>query len=185
MRYPAAHRETVRARIVEAASHALRRGGIDGVSVAALMKQVGLTHGGFYGYFSDRDELVAEAVRFAAAATATGTLEASSVGAMLRKYASAEHVARPAEGCVLAALGSEARRHSGPIRKSFADSARGFLQCIQRRLQPSRPDRRVSDEALDLATRMIGAVVLARLVDDEPLAKRILAAARKHASGAT
>src|SRR5262245_188353 len=58
MRYPEGHKEAVRASIVESAARVLRRDGLDGVSIPALMKEAGLTHGGFYGYFKNRDELV-------------------------------------------------------------------------------------------------------------------------------
>jgi len=80
MRYPQGHKEEVRAGIVEAASRALRRDGLAGVSVPALMKEAGLTHGGFYGHFKNRDELVAEAVLAAAEATATRVLSGGEGG---------------------------------------------------------------------------------------------------------
>ena len=63
MRYPEGHKEPVRARIVQAAAFALRAKGLDGVSIPALMKNVGLTHGTFYAHFENRDALVAKAVR--------------------------------------------------------------------------------------------------------------------------
>ena len=72
MRYPDGHKEAVKERIVRAASRALRRHGLEGVSIPALMKQAGLTHGAFYTHFKNRDELVAEAVLSAAAETAAG-----------------------------------------------------------------------------------------------------------------
>ena len=180
MRYPENHNQTVRAKIVAAASHALRREGLEGVSIPSLMKKVGLTHGGFYVHFRNRDELVAEAVRFAAAATAAQVLDGdhATVETMLQTYLSSEHAAHPGEGCVLAALGAEATRQHGIVRRSFREIAQGVVGYVQKRLHPGATRARVSDDALVLASRMIGAVVLARLVEDPALSERILAAAR-------
>jgi TetR/AcrR family transcriptional repressor of nem operon len=187
MRSPEGHKEAMRARIVEAASHALRKDGLSGVSIPALMKQVGLTHGGFYVHFADRDELVAEAVLAAAAQTGQGVMSEGSADleAMLRRYVSKGHVDHPEDGCVLAALGTDAFRQKAPVRRAFAQAARGFLQYVEKKLHPNSGGKKEgakaapSDEALELATRMIGAVVLARLVADDELAERILATARK------
>ena len=180
MRYPEGHKETVRARIVEATSRALRRRGLDGASIPALMKQVGLTHGGFYSHFRDREELLAEAIAFAGNETARRVLDAGTpdVEGMLAAYLSPEHAAHPEYGCVLAALGAEGAHQPPKVRRTFAHTARGFLQLVEQKLHPRRRSETPSDEALAVASRMIGAVVLARLVQDEALAARILAAAR-------
>jgi TetR/AcrR family transcriptional repressor of nem operon len=181
MRYPAGHKEAVRHNVVKAASRALRRDGLRGVSIPALMKKAGLTHGGFYAHFKNRDELVAEAVQAAAQETASRVLSRDRGGlqAVLEAYLSLEHLERPADGCVLAALGSEARRQHAPVRGAFSQAARGFLEHLQGSLHPGGDSRRLNDDALALAARMVGAVVLARLVDDRPLAERILKAAKR------
>jgi hypothetical protein len=88
-------------------------------------------------------------------------------------------VERPADGCVLAALGSEARQQHAPVRRAFAEAARGFLGHLQGRLHPTGDSRHLNDDTLALAARMVGAVVLARLVDDQPLANQILKAAKR------
>jgi TetR/AcrR family transcriptional repressor of nem operon len=180
MRYTERHKEQVGARIVEAAAEALREHGIDGVSIPAMMKQVGLTHGAFYCHFRDRDELVAEAVRFAADRTAERVLDSpgDDAPAMLRRYLSPQHRDHPERGCVLAALGTEGRRQGPAVRRAFAYVARGFVRHVQRRLHPKLPPDALRDDALQLAARMIGALVLSRLVDDEALSARILHAAR-------
>ncbi len=180
MRYPDGHKETVRARIVAAASRALRRDGTAGVSIPRLMKQAGLTHGGFYGHFRDRDELVAEAIRFAAAQTGSQIFadHASGPQALLDSYLSQGHLKHPADGCVLAALGTEASRQPASVRRTFAAVARSFLRSIERKLHPTSQPGTLSDDTLALAARMIGALVLGRMVKDDALACRILAAAR-------
>lgn len=180
MRYPSDHKETVRANIVEHAARALRREGLAGVSIPAMMKAAGLTHGGFYVHFKNRDELVAAAVLAAAEETGAAVLsrEAGDADAMLGAYLSPEHVENPEGGCVLAALGSEARFQSAPVRDAFAEAARGLLRLVEKQLHPKSPAGRVSEDALSLAAQMVGAVVLARLVDDPQLSNRILTAAK-------
>jgi AcrR family transcriptional regulator len=182
MRYPDGHKETVRARIVDAATRALQLGGLDGVSIPALMKQAGLTHGGFYGHFKDRGALLAAAIARSAEGTARGVFgdATKNVDAMLSDYLSMGHVQHPELGCVLAALGTEGGRQPAAVRKAFAQTARGFLHLVQKKLHPSSGPNTLGADALALAAQMIGAVVLARLVQDEALAERILAAARSH-----
>ncbi len=179
MRYPDGHKEAVRDRIVTAASEALRRHGVAGVSIPALMKQAGLTHGGFYSHFEDRDELVADAVRAAGDATAKETLDEDlSLDASLERYLSEGHLDHPERGCVLAALGPDGPRQAAPVRRAFAEVARGFVAILERKLNPRSKAKQLSDEALVHAATMVGAVVLGRLLD-AATAKRLLTAARK------
>jgi TetR/AcrR family transcriptional repressor of nem operon len=183
MRYPEGHKDAVRERIIGAASEAVRRRGIDGVSIPALMKQAGLTHGGFYAHFESRDALVAEAVRAAAEDTARGPFaEGVALEQTLARYLSPGHLMHPEQGCVLAALGTEAPKQPKPVRRAFAEVARGFIGRVERKLGPRRGARAASDAALVQASTMIGAVILARLVDDTALGERILGAARRASS---
>ncbi len=183
MRYPPGHKEAVRERIVQAASRSLRRDGLGGVSIPALMKQAGLTHGGFYTYFRNRDELVAAAIVAAGMETAGGPFsEALPLRATLDQYLSPGHLEHPENGCVLAALGTDGARQPPRVRGAFAQVARGFLRLTERKLHPRRRSDTVSDEALARAATMVGAIVLGRLVRDAGLSERILAAARKGAS---
>jgi TetR/AcrR family transcriptional regulator, transcriptional repressor for nem operon len=184
MRYPDDHKDGVRARIIQTASRALRREGLDAVSIPKLMKLAGLTHGGFYVHFRNRDELVAEAVAHTSTDSALSS-DAPSAEAFDR-YLSPDHVRHPELGCVIAALGMEGARQRGPVRRAFADSALRLLRGVERRLHPKstqaglsggRSDG-LSDQALATASQMVGAVVLARLVRDEALAHRLLESAR-------
>jgi len=180
MRYPEGHKESVRAKIVDAASRALRRKGLTGVSVPELMKKAGLTHGGFYNHFEGKDDLVAEAVRHAGRSTAAHVFgdEVTSAREMADTYLTASHVAHPEAGCILAALGTEATHQPAPIRRAFGETARGFLAHVERKLHPDRDGEPPSNEALRLGATMVGAIVLARLVGDPALAERILTAAK-------
>jgi TetR/AcrR family transcriptional repressor of nem operon len=176
MRYPEGHRESVSARIVEAASRLLRQDGLDTVSIPKLMKLAGLTHGGFYNHFRDRDDLIAQAILHAAQSSpiAGDRLAAR----MFDAYLSKGHALHPEHGCVVAALGAEGARQKGPVRRVFAQIGRGFLRHVERTLHPDAAKDSLSDEALATASRIVGAIVLARLVDDDRLAGRILAAAK-------
>ena len=179
MRYPEGHSEAVKERIVHAASRALRRHGLEGVSIPALMKQVGLTHGGFYTHFKNRDELVAEAIRSAAAETAHSVFsEGLPLEDALDRYLSKRHVEHPEAGCVLAALGTDGARQPARVRRAFAEAALGLLRLAERKLDPCGRADALSDAALVRTATMIGAVILARLVRDVGLAERILAACR-------
>ncbi len=182
MRYPDGHREAVKERIVQEASRALRRHGLDGISIPALMKQVGLTHGGFYTHFKNRDALVAEAVRAAAKQTRQGVFaEGLPQPAVLERYLSKAHADHPEAGCVLAALGADGARQPLSVRKAFAEVARGFIELSQSTSGSQDAAASPSDASLVRAATMIGGVILARLVRDQALAERILAACRKAA----
>jgi len=179
MRYPDGHKEQVRAQIVRTAARALREHGLEGISIPALMKKAGLTHGGFYVHFKDRDDLVAAAVDHAADETGAQVLgpAVGDLQATLQRYLSMAHVEHPAEGCVVAALGADGARQGKKVRRSFARAAEGLIRLVGQKLEPRRkPETPPSDRALALTAQMVGAVVLARLVEDPALAERILAA---------
>jgi TetR/AcrR family transcriptional repressor of nem operon len=176
MRYPEGHNDQVRADIVEVAARALRKEGLDSVSIPKLMKLAGLTHGGFYVHFKDRDELVASAVEKSASESAfagNSTLEQAA-----GRYLSKGHVDHPEMGCVIAALGAEGSRQKGKVRLAFAEAARRLLLRVERKLHPGSPQGTVSDDTLQKASQMLGAVILARLMQDDTLAERLLASAR-------
>jgi TetR/AcrR family transcriptional repressor of nem operon len=177
MRYPEGHNDEVRARIVEVAARALRKEGLDAVSIPKLMKAAGLTHGAFYVHFKDRDELVAAAVEQCRAESAFAgdvTLQQAA-----DKYLSKGHVDHPEMGCVIAALGVEGSRQKGKVRRAFAEAARGLLSRLQKKLHPDGAPGALDDDTLLKASQMVGAVVLARLMQDDALAVRLLDAGKK------
>src|SRR3954453_654371 len=117
-------KEATHERIVETAARAIRRSGYSGSGVAEIMKEAGLTHGGFYAHFDSREGMLAEAAdragadtvafltRVAATAPANQELEA-----MLRTYLSKEHLESVESGCAVAALGSEMPRQAPRLRQ--------------------------------------------------------------------
>jgi TetR/AcrR family transcriptional repressor of nem operon len=146
------------------------------------MKEAGLTHGGFYGYFRGRDELVAEAVRNAATETAEGLFKGSpDLAAVLSAYLAEDHLRRPNSGCVVAALGSDGWRKGKKVRAAFADVAEGLARLVDEKLGPGAQGDAISDRALAVTSQMVGAVVLGRLVADPVLAARIVSAGREAA----
>jgi TetR/AcrR family transcriptional regulator, transcriptional repressor for nem operon len=172
MRYPQEHKEEVRNKIIVTAARAFRTDGIHGVSIPAIMSELSLTHGGFYAHFKDRDELVAAAIDRAADDTGHGIIRAAAdLPAAVRAYASQAHVAYPAGGCVVAAMGVEAGRVGGVVGKATARAARGLIDCFA-----EKGSGVVDDDTLALVSQMVGAVVLARIVGHAELRERLLAA---------
>ncbi|WP_457767037.1 TetR/AcrR family transcriptional regulator [Cyanobium sp. ULC065] len=142
MRYADGHKQAVRERILRAAAAELRRQGLSGIGIPALMKQAGLTHGAFYSHFQSRDALVAEAIRTAAAASAEGPLaEGLSLEQSLAFYLSPEHVAHPERGCVIAALGGEGVASRRPCAPPLPLRPMGCSRRSSASCPPARPPR--------------------------------------------
>lgn len=181
MRYPKGYKQEVQERIVKSAAAALRRDGLEGVSVPELMKGAGLTHGGFYAHFKNRDELVARAVEYAANETAQGVFgEGSSASRMLELYLSKEHLDSPERGCVVAALGADGARQSPAVRQAFERVAKGLVKLVDSKMHPGQQRKsRISRDALRLTATMVGSVVLGRLLGDPELVQRLLLASRE------
>ena len=180
MRYEPGHNDVVRARIIAAAARAFRQHGLDAVSIPALMKEAGLTHGAFYVHFKNRDELVEAAVLSAANDTATNVFADNDLAGVGARYLALAHVRHPEQGCVIAALGTDGARQQSRTRLAFATVARGFLRLTDKASQrPRSRNAAPSDDTIVCAATLVGAVILARLVADDALAERILAAARR------
>jgi TetR/AcrR family transcriptional repressor of nem operon len=164
-----------RDRILTEASRLFREHGLSGVGVDALTEAAGLTHGSLYSRFRSKEHLAAEAVGHAVNTSAARMGEAQTLDAYLARYLSADHRERRGDGCVMAALVGEIPRQGAAIRHSFTDAVRAFTKRIAG-LMPGR--RKSEDEALAMVATMVGALTLARAVDDPDLSDRILAAAR-------
>ena len=171
-----------RERIVEVAGKLFRENGFDGIGVTDLMKAAGLTHGGFYGHFRSKDDLAAEACSrtMARASERWATLARTSPGdaraEIVKQYLTESHCDGPGKGCLLAALGSDAGRQGRAIRRAFKEGL-GSLVDILAELAPGRSSAGKRKQALADMAQMVGAMVLARAVDDRTLAKEILDAA--------
>jgi TetR/AcrR family transcriptional regulator, transcriptional repressor for nem operon len=166
-----------RDRIVAAASRLFRAHGFDGVGVDAIMKQAGLTHGGFYGHFDSKDALAAEAVQEALARGDEKMRRFTDLDSYVAAYLSERHCADRAEGCGLAALGAEIPRAGKGVRHAITTFVAERLERIAGFLAGSAAARR--KRAIATLSGMVGALTLARAVDDPALAKEILAVARE------
>jgi TetR/AcrR family transcriptional repressor of nem operon len=177
-----------RERILDAATRLFRERGFDGIGVADLMKEVGLTHGGFYGHFASKEDLVAKACQRAinrALIYWQGKVDNRHKGdplaAIVKAYLSPAHFDDPGKGCLIAALGSDVARQSSVVRQTVTDGVQAQIYLLTS-LQPGDDDEQKREKALALYTSMIGAMVLARAVDDAEFAGEILGAVKKWAN---
>jgi TetR/AcrR family transcriptional repressor of nem operon len=168
--------------ILAAAGALFRERGYEGVGVAEIMGQAGLTHGGFYGHFGSKDELAAAATEQAIAAkrSAWARLLASTVHRPLARFAerylSKKHLADPGGGCAFAALAGEAARQPPAVRAAFAQGMRDYVAMLEP-IMPARTAKGRRREAIVMLCGLVGALTLARAVDDPALADEVLAAA--------
>lgn len=170
-------------RIVAAAARAIRRSGYAGTGVADIMSEAGLTHGAFYAHFASRDAMLAEAVdracaesATAAAAAVAGAPAGQALETLLRAYLSREHTAQTEHGCPLAALGSETPRQAADVRRVTTRHIKEMTDLLARQ-SPEWGQPGHHDQALVTLSTLVGALVLARAVDDPALSDRLREAA--------
>ena len=166
-----------RQRIVETAARLFRDKGFDGVGVDTIMNGAGLTHGGFYGHFASKEALAAEAVTRALGRSAEVQNRLGSLGEVVSEYLSDRHCADRANGCALAALGADMVRQGPAVRKGVAANVRSRIDRLVSLLKRGTPAAR-RRRAIATFAGMVGALTLARAVDDPALSQEILAAAR-------
>ena len=179
MRVSRAEAAENRERIIEVAAKLFRERGFDGIGVAELMKSAGLTHGGFYGNFASKEDLMAQACASALEGSVDTLQRVVDRGGkdvltqVASAYLSPAHRDRPGEGCALAALGAEAARHNSPVRGAFTQGVRSAVEILMR-LLPGKSKRAKRERALAIYASMVGAIVLARAVDDAELSDEVM-----------
>ena len=170
-------------RIVEAAARALRRAGHDGVGVAEVMKEAGLTHGGFYAHFSSRAALIAEAMAYAgqtsgesigARIQAKAARGASPLRALVEAYLSDSHLAALEQGCPVAALASELPRQEGLLREAGVARVQGLIERVREAL----PAADKADAGV-VAASLVGSLQLARALGDNTEGRALLTRSRR------
>jgi TetR/AcrR family transcriptional repressor of nem operon len=178
-----AAKEASHERIVSAAARAIRRSGFDGTGVADIMKEAGLTHGGFYAHFASREAMLAEATNRAcaeSAAAVAGVVASVAPGqalaSMLRAYLSPEHLKQIELGCPLAALGSETARQPPDVRRATTRHIKEMVDLFARQ-SPDWGQSDAHERALVTLATMVGTLVLARAVDDPALSDALCRAA--------
>src|SRR5207245_518103 len=173
-------------RIVGAAARAIRRSGYDGTSVADIMKEAGLTHGGFYAHFASREAMLAEAADRAGAEAVAASARVAATAPpeqafqrLLHAYLSKEHLKSVEIGCPVAALGSEMPRQAPEVRRAATRRIKEMIDVIARQSSDwGQPGEH--EHALVTVATMVGALVLARAVDDVRLSDALREAALKH-----
>jgi TetR/AcrR family transcriptional regulator, transcriptional repressor for nem operon len=174
-----------RARIIERAAVLFRERGIEGIGLADLMHDAGLTHGGFYRHFASRNELVVEAcsraftdsVRRMSGRVAADP-ERGGFETIVKAFLCEAHVADAGHGCAIAALGGEIHRCSAPARDAFT---RGVVAIIDHlaQYQPGRTEAKRRERASASFAAMLGALIIARGVGEVGLRRSVLQATRQ------
>jgi TetR/AcrR family transcriptional repressor of nem operon len=185
MRYPPEHKAEVRQKILNDASRRVRAEGLTGAGVAAVMRDTGLTHGGFYKHFESKDELLLESLREAfreiadkLAAVAEQSSSEAPWKAIVKAYLSLEYCHHIERGCPLPALAPEmARVDTGMRGQIFTE-----LVKYKDRMVPFMPGRRIQEKERSffvIFSTMVGAVEIARILPDRAAQERVLSSTRE------
>jgi len=184
MRYQPEHKVEIHQKIVKDASRRVRTEGLTGAAVSAVMQDTGLTHGGFYKHFRNKDELLIEALREAFQDIADHLAQAAEHSqpgagwkAIVKAYLSPEHCDHAEWECPLAALGSEL----GRADKAMKARIFGELAKYRSRMLPFMPGRRTLDKErafFAIFSTMIGAIELARVLPEPEMRAKVLQSAR-------
>lgn len=167
MSFTLTKKELSHARIVDVAAKAIRRGGYRGVGVADIMKEAGLTHGGFYAHFKSRDELIIKAMQRAGEENLSSLTDAierrmrkgeSRFRALIESYLHNSHLDRTEDGCVIASLVSETTRQDDGVRAEARRRVAAMVSLVRLAL----PDDAGKSEADVVTATMVGALQLAR-----------------------
>ena len=174
-----------RRQLLEAAARLFRENGIAETGVDEITEQAGLTHGSLYSQFGSKEAVAAEAILFAAAGSRRVWERAAehsqgklTLRGIVKHYLSPAHRDAPGRGCVLAALGPDVSRQPRMIRHAFTRAVKGAFDVIAG-LMPDREASRRDEKGIAALSQMVGALILARAVDDETLSQRILEASAK------
>jgi len=184
MRYAADHKEKTRAKIVKAAGKVFRREGYHAAGVDKVMEEAGLTAGGFYAHFVSKEALLASTLEPSAAEVSgrsdkelEGIAGPAWVEAFIERYLAPRHMRNTQDGCPLPALASEVARAGNPVKASFESVVRGFAS----RLMDKAGGALTEERALAIVALCVGALGVARSVNDNALGERILASCREMA----
>jgi TetR/AcrR family transcriptional repressor of nem operon len=166
-----------RSQILAAAARLFRLRGFEEVTVAEVMKDAGLTHGAFYGYFPSKEALIAEAVGRALPPVPDRGKPQRPAAEYADSYLSVRHRDNRATSCLFSSLGTEAARGSAELRHSMTEGVRRRIRHLSTEAEGDTPTKK-RRAAIAAWSAMVGAMVLARLVDDEKLSKEILTETR-------
>ena len=189
MRYSKEHKQETHDRIVKKASVRLREKGAHGIGVADLMKEAGLTHGGFYAHFDSRDALVIEAFNYAMERSterwrklAEGIPPDKRFASIVEAYLTPLHRDDPGHGCAITSLGAEIARESPRTRKAFAAKIEDMIDMMSDHL-PDVPRKTARKHAIAALATMMGTLVLSRIAGSGEFSDEILSSGREAALG--
>jgi TetR/AcrR family transcriptional repressor of nem operon len=184
MRYSRQHKLETHARIVKKASVRLREKGAHGIGVADLMKDAGLTHGGFYAHFDSRDALVIEAFTYAMdrgterwRKLAEQTAPDKRLTTIVESYLTSVHRDDPGRGCAIPTLAAEIARENPKTRKAFAAKLEQMIDMLADQI-PQVPRKAARQQATAAIATMMGTLVLARIAGNGEFSDEILGAGR-------
>src|SRR3954454_20147207 len=185
MRYSKDHKQETHARIVKKASVRLREKGAHGIGVADLMKEAGLTHGGFYAHFNSREALVIEAFAYAMDRSTERWRKLVEdmpperrLAVIADSYLTRTHRDDPGHGCAVPALGAEIARESPRTRKAFAARVEQMIDMLADQT-PALPREAARRQAMASLATMMGTLVLARIAGNGEFSDEILDAGRE------
>ncbi len=185
MRYSKEHKLETHARIVKKASVRLREKGAHGVGVADLMKEAGLTHGGFYAHFDSREALVIEAFAYAMDRSIERWRKVAEqippekrLATIVETYLAPVHRDDPGHGCAIPTLGAEIARESPKTRKAFAAKLEQMIDMIADQI-PDVPRKTARKRAMAALGTMMGTLVMARVAGSGEFSDEILGAGRE------
>jgi TetR/AcrR family transcriptional repressor of nem operon len=185
MRYSREHKLETHARIVKKASVRLREKGAHGIGVADLMKEAGLTHGGFYAHFDSREALLIEAFAYAMdrgrerwRKLAEQVPPNKRLAMIADAYLAPIHRDDPGQGCAVPTLGAEIARESPKTRKAFAGKLEQMIDMVAEQI-PDVPRKATRKQAMAAVATMMGTIVLARIAGNGEFSDEILGAGRE------
>jgi len=187
MRYSREHKQETHARIVRKASIRLREKGAHGIGVADLMKEAGLTHGGFYAHFDSRDALVIEAFGYAMDRSlehwrkqVDEIAPEKRLAMIIDVYLTPTHRDDPGHGCAITSLGAEIARESPKTRRAFAAKMEQLIDLIADQIQDT-PRKTARKQAMSLLATMMGTLVLSRIAGSGEFSDEVLQAGKEAA----
>ena len=187
MRYEKGHKEATRHRIVQAAAERFRKEGIAAVGVANLMRDLGLTQGGFYNHFESKDDLAREALALGLEGMRARLRKASAHSGAARLehlvdgYLTKAHRDNLERGCMLATVAIEAGRSEGMVRAQMSDGIKEMARLVGEVLPESFTPAQRETTAMAVVASLVGTMILSRATDDPQMSDRFLEAGRRAA----
>jgi TetR/AcrR family transcriptional repressor of nem operon len=189
MRYSKEHKQETHARIVRKAAVRLREKGAHGIGVADLMKEAGLTHGGFYAHFDSREALVIEAFSHAMDRSTERWRKVAEevppekrLATIVDTYLTETHRDDPGHGCAVPTLGAEIARETPKTRKAFALKLEQMIDMMADQILDV-PRKTARKQAMATLATMMGTIVMSRIAGNGELSEEVLSAGREAVLG--